>query len=462
MMRGMSDTGDVVHADTTSLCSTCLAPVPAKVVLRAGRALLLKRCPTHGECEELLEEDADWYVRRLEFDKPGTKSAVETAAARGCPFDCGLCPGHEQHTCIGLVEVTPRCDLGCPVCYAGAGDRGEPLPLDEIERMMDHYQEAEGGRADILQISGGEPTTHPEIGEILRRAMARRFRCVMLNTNGLRLAEDDAFLDELAALGPGFEVYLQFDGLDDAATAPLRGRGLAAVKKRVVDRLGARNVPVTLVATIAAGINDHEVGAIFAYAASRPGVRGVNFQPRAYFGRGDGTPGPDRVTLTGVLRRLERQTTGMIRRDDFVPLPCDVERVAVSFFRRESGDVTPFFRGKNFADKLPFVANTLAFDTSDVLRQAIAGMASGGGVCNCLSFIQDVAPLAPLTLALKPRREQARFVSENIFRVTVTSFVDRFNFEARAMRKECVHVLTRDGRRMPFSAFNLVHRPETA
>ncbi|HOF89234.1 MAG TPA: radical SAM protein, partial [Armatimonadota bacterium] len=310
------------HALTVSLCSRCGARVSAKIVLRNGAVYLRKTCLAHGIHEELLEEDADFYLRGARYDKPGTRSQTQTLLDRGCPDDCGLCPDHEQHTCIGLLEVTPACDLGCPVCFAEA-DAGAPLPLETIRRMLDAFQEAEHGEADVLQLSGGEPARHPDILAIIRLAREMGIRYVMLNTNGLRLADDPDFAAALGEFRGGFEVYLQFDGLDDRPDTALRGRGLAETKRRALAALAAHRVPATLVTTVQGGVNDDQLGAILTFAMAHPTVRGVNVQPLAFFGRHDGLKPADRLTRTGVLRRLTAQMAGMLTMDDFLPLPCD-------------------------------------------------------------------------------------------------------------------------------------------
>ena len=442
---------------TSSLCKVCLGHAPAVVVEREGRVLLEKRCPAHGVQLELLEEDAAWYRRRLEFDKPGTDSVRQTGVQRGCPFDCGLCPAHEQHTCIGLVEITGACDLACPTCYASAG-AGGPLPLSRVERAMDAFLAAEGGRAEVLQLSGGEPTTHPELEAILRAARARPFRYLMLNTNGLRLAHDQRLLDALAALGPGLEVYLQLDGVTPGAARAFRGREVLETKLAAIEQLAVRGVPVTLVMTAAAGVNDDELGRMILFGLRTPGVRGLNVQPLAWFGRQGGEPGLDRLTLTGVLRRIEAQTGGLLRRDDFVPLPCDVERVAISYLARRGDEFAPVLRDVDARRLVPLIDNTLAFDTGDVLRKAVRGMVTGVGARACCDFVRTFAALGPPGLLLRSRRTQARYVTESTFRISVTSFLDRFCFERRAAQRECVHVVTPDGLRFPFSAYNTLHR----
>lgn len=448
------------YAMTLSLCSVCGERIPAKIVQQHGAMYLLKLCPQHGEHRELLEEDAAYYLNRLQYDKPGECAAAQTKTAAGCPYDCGLCPDHEQHTCIGLLEVTQACDLHCPVCFAHAGD-GQPLALDTIARMLDAYQESEGGKAEILQISGGEPTTHPQILEIIRLAKARHIGFVMLNTNGLRLADDEAFVAALSELCPGFEIYLQFDGFQPATYEQLRGRDLTAIKARAIANLTKHNVPVTLVATVAKGINDQEVGHIIQYGLDTPGIRGVNFQPIAYFGRHPQPLPHDRVTLTGVLRRIEQQTHGMIRLADFIPLPCDVDRVAVTYLYRAQNGFVPITRTAKVRDYLPLIDNTLFFDARDILKKTAEGLCSGQ-VCNCLSFLKDFLPFAPVGKNLSLKQGKLTYAIDNTFRITVTSFLDRYNFEMRAMKKECVHVLTPDLRKIPFSAYNILYREGVA
>lgn len=446
-----------VHAVTTSLCSICLARVDAKVLLRAGSVYLQKRCPGHGLHEELLEEDAAYWLRRGEYDKPGTLTPPDTATDRGCPYDCGLCPDHEQHTCIGLVEITTACDLGCPVCFASAGT-GKPLPLETIRAMLEQYVRAEGGHADVLQVSGGEPTTHPQVLEVLAMAREMGIRYVMLNTNGLRIARDPDFARALGAVKGGFEVYLQFDGLTPSVHQSLRGRDLVDVKSAALANLADAGVPATLVCTVQRGVNDDQLGRIVEFAMRAPAVRGISFQPLAYFGRLDGADPGGRITLTGVLRRIEEQMAGMLKVSDFVPLPCNVERVAFTIMLRQGGGFVPITRKADVRKYLGALPNTLAFYAQDVIRNAAGSVLCGSGGCDCMRFVKDLLPLASIGLRGLASRDKPQFTTDNVFRISVTSFLDRYNFEMKAMKKECVHVLLPDGRRVPFSSYNVLHR----
>lgn len=448
------------HEFTRSLCSTCGEPCDAKIVIKGSSAFLLKRCLEHGEHIEVFEEDASYLSGRHRYDKPGNTTRPDTAATRGCPYDCGLCPDHEQHTCIGVIEVTRHCDLGCPVCYAdSSGDQhAAGLPLDRIDAMMEFYKAREGGKPEILQISGGEPTTHPRIEEILRLAKKKRFKYLMLNTNGLRIAADPAFAEFLGTLTPGFEVYLQFDGVKDATYRKLRGADLHATKLKAIENLAAARVPMTLVATITRGVNDAQIGDIIRFGMDTDCVRGVNFQPVAFFGRAPAADVKNRTTLSGIRREIERQTDGIFRADDIVPLPCDIDRVAVTYAVKTGGEYVPVMRKVKLEGYLELIDNTMDFRAEDLVKNAVKGALTKGMACDCLRLKDEVADVLPEGYLTWSSQKRAEFIDTNTFRITISSFVDRYNFDAKSIRKECVHIITPDLQRIPFSAYNMLHR----
>ena len=214
------DADHVFHELTRSICPDCRRVVDAQVLLRDGRVFMRKRCPDHGVFEALIYADAEAYVRNARFNKPGTiPLAFHTEIRRGCPYDCGLCPEHQQHTCLGIIEVNSACNMDCPLCFASAGP-GFSLTLEEVEGILDELVRTEG-RPEVVQFSGGEPSIHPQIVEMLRAAKRRDIRHVMLNTNGKRIASDDRFLAELAEIRPS--IYFQFDGFDERTYRMTRG-----------------------------------------------------------------------------------------------------------------------------------------------------------------------------------------------------------------------------------------------
>ena len=215
-----------------SICSTCYQKVEGKIVFQDGAVYMLKRCPMHGHERVLMADDVDYYrrCREIFIKPPEMPLAFNTPVRWGCPYDCGLCADHQQHSCLSLIEVTDHCNLQCPICYAESGpSRQQYRTLDHIQRMIDAVVRNEG-EPDVVQISGGEPTLHPDFFAILDRAKAAPIRHLMVNTNGIRIAEDEAFAKRLAGYMPDFEVYLQFDSFERHALMALRGADLRDIR----------------------------------------------------------------------------------------------------------------------------------------------------------------------------------------------------------------------------------------
>lgn len=443
---------------TTSLCSQCLKRVDAKIIKKNDKIFLLKYCFQHGEQEEILEENAEYYLGRMQYTKPGSVSKIQTERKNNCPFDCGLCPEHEQHSCIGLIEITNNCDLKCPTCYANSGD-GSFLSLEKINNMLDFFLDSEFGNAEILQISGGEPTTHPQIIEIIELAREKNIKYVMLNTNGLRIASDEEFVKKLSQFVGNFEIYLQFDGFDEKTHSHLRGKNLSEIKRKAIKNLTKYKIPITLVSTIERGINDREIGKIVEYGINTKYIRGINFQPVAFFGRLKKVDTKNRITVTGIIDSIDKQTKGMVRKDDFFPLPCNVDRVAITYLYRIKDDFVPLTRNLNVKDYLPVIRNTFKFDAEDFLKDLTKkAFCSSENCCDYLGLLKNFTRFVPKSYFLKSEEEKIEYVSTNTFRISVTSFVDAYNFDMKSMKKECVHIITPDLKKVPFSSYNMLHR----
>src|SRR3954470_24601061 len=279
----------VFHGQTTSLCETCLELVPAKIIIENDKVFYLKRCRDHSVQKTLISDDLDYWRQQKLWIKPGDRPlTTQTRTEAGCPYDCGLCPDHEQHSCLAIIEVNEACNLSCPVCFADSSiKRTEHRPLAEIEAMLDVIVAAEG-EPDLVQLSGGEPTIHPQFFDILDAAKSRPIRHLMINTNGLRIAREPGFAERLAAYRPGFEVYLQFDSLRREALMNLRGADLSKVRIQALEALERAGLATTLVSTIKKGVNDGDIAETARFALQWSCVRGVLFQPIQDAGRNDG------------------------------------------------------------------------------------------------------------------------------------------------------------------------------
>ncbi len=449
----------IYHEATLSLCPECHERIPGKIFLQQGQVFLDKKCPVHGAFHVLLEEDAGFWLDRRSFDKPGTDSLRQTGTRLGCPFDCGLCPEHDQHSCIGLFEITEACDLGCPVCFARSG-AGTHVPLDTLKKMTDFLLEAEGGQLEILQISGGEPTLHPDLIPFLTYLRQKPIRHIILNTHGLTLPQHPELLEAFASFTTGFELYLQYDGVTEAPYKALRGRPLLQEKADLLALLSSRGIAVTLAVTVAGGINDHELGQLFQLGLKTPSVRGICFQPLARFGRLPEDAALTPVTPTGIVQRLCRQTGNLLSPEDFVPLPCNVERVIVSYLLKSNGAFMPITRQSEIRSMLPLIDNTLNVHLEDLERAAKEKLKSGADWCNCFQLFRDIQKRFPKSFIGGSTAARKAFLDSETFRITIVSFVDGWNFDLKSAQKECVHLVTPDLKRIPFSMYNTLYREE--
>ena len=439
-----------------ALCSRCLRKVEGKVLFQDGKVYLDKRCPDHGRERVLVADDVEYYKRCREvFIKPPEQPQHNQTPIRyGCPYDCGLCPDHEQHSCLALIEVTDACNLRCPVCYAESGPhRPDFRPLELIERMMDALVRSEG-TADVVQISGGEPTLHPQFFEILEAARARPIKHLMVNTNGLRIAEDREFVRRLAEEHPrGLEIYLQFDSFRREALMELRGADLRRIRRKALEHLNEFGISTTLVVTLKKGLNDGEVGEIIRFALEQPCVRGVTFQPVQAAGRlDDFDPATDRLTLTEV-RRAIYERSGVFAPEDVVPVPCHPDCLAMAYALKMDGKVIPLTGMIDPQVLLHGEGNTIMYEKHPELRAELFKLFS-----TAASPKGSAMSLKQLLCCLPMVMTPANVGYDNIFRIIIMQFLDAHNFDVRSVKKTCVHIAHPDGRIIPFDTYNMFYR----
>lgn len=448
-------------ADTESVCPVCLATIPAERWAIGDEVRLIKTCPEHGRFSTPVWRGLASYGPWGEGVRAHSRPPVTaTAVERGCPHDCGLCPGHRQQSCCVLLEVTSRCDLACPVCFASADRHGTDASLDEIDRWLDVLAAA-GGRVHV-QLSGGEPTVRDDLPEIVRLIRRRGFDFVQLNTNGVRLAFEPDYVAALAEAGLDC-VFLQFDGVDDATHFRLRGARLARLKERAIMRCGEAGLGVVLVPTIVPGVNDRAIGAIVDHAIARmPTVRAVHFQPVAHFGRRPFPPDDaDRITLPEIMSALIRHSGGTIGLDDFNP--GSAENPYCSFSGRFAvdrdgrlhptgaktgccGETKPATADGCCAEAKPAApveccGSTRPSPDVDRARRYVAGQwtrpASGGDAAAADAFDRFLAG------------------REHTLGLSGMAFQDAWTLDLERLRQCHIHVVSPDARVIPFCAYNL-------
>lgn len=452
----------VFYGQTTSLCETCHGTVPAKILFQDDQVYYLKRCPEHGAQKTLVSTDIPYYQRCKEYLKPGDMPRqFQTAINRGCPHDCGLCPDHEQHSCLAIFDIIDECNLNCPICYASSGPgKGNAKSMSDIQAMLDTLLASEL-EPDLVQLSGGEPTLHPEFEAIVELLHASPVRHLMVNTNGVRIANEVDFVARLARYRQGFEVYLQFDSMNADALKRLRGIDARSVRARALAHLEAHDISTTLVCTIEQGTNDTEIDAIIAEAARWRCVRGVTFQPVQAAGRVDGFGPRQRYTLSHVRRAIV-DGNNPFGDADMVPLPCHPENISIGYALRVKGETAaqdsfvPVSGAISREMLLSGAENSITFEKNQVLKDAFLRAYS-------LDACTDAAEekLHELLCCL-PRFEAPGLAYGDVFRVVIMSFMDAYDFCISSVKRSCVHFVTPDGKIYPFDTYNLFYRDALA
>ncbi len=452
------DADYIFYELTRSICPQCRKVIDAQIVLRHNKVYMRKRCPQCGPFEALVYGDAEAYTTLGRYNKPGTIPLSYGAQIRhGCPHDCGLCPDHQQHTCLGIIEVNSTCNMTCPLCFAQAGP-GFNLTLEEVEQILDDLVRVEGN-PEVVQFSGGEPTVHPQIIDFVRAAKARDIRFVMINTNGKRIARDDRFLEQLAIVRP--LLYFQFDGFDSETYRLLRGEpNILEEKLRALDRLAQIGLNVTLVPAIERGVNEHEIGKIIEFAIKHPAVRGINFQPAFHTGRHVEHDPMQRMTIPDILRLIETQTKANFRVSDFVPVPCCFPTCnSVTYAFIDGDKVTPLPRIVNVYDYLDYITNRVIPDF-DQVRAALEGLWSSSSVA-CSQKSLDQLLLSCQACGL-PESLTSGNVAQHMIMIMLQDFMDPWTFNQKNLMKCCKAILLPGGKQIPFCAYNSIGYREQA
>lgn len=472
-----------------SLCPECLKLIPAVILARGAKVYMEKTCPDHGFIKDLIYSNAELYLKaeRWTFEDGQGVSNPQITGAKVCPEDCGLCDLHKSHAALANVDLTNRCNLRCPICFANANVQGyvyEPS-YEQVVEMLRMLRNIKPVFPPAVQFSGGEPTIHPRFLDILRVASSLGFSHLQIASNGIRLARDLEFARRCKAAGL-YTVYLQFDGVGDEVYQKTRGLpGLWELKQKAIQNAKAAGLRVVLVPTIIKTINDDQVGKILQFSIDHSDViSGISFQPVSFTGR---IPVEERerqrYTLSDLAMDIESQTGYLKALEDWYPLSItssfskllsaiwkyEVMKItshadcgigSYIFVNRQTGRVIPitklidiegFTMGLNqlVKQKMAHIRSLTAISAQHLLKKYFREEEAKDGISPeiCLELFQGVVDK-------EAQRRIELTCNWNMLLVGGMHFQDSYNYNVDRVQRCCIHYAAPNGRLYPFCAYN--------
>ncbi len=425
-----------------SICPQCLQVVPGALCEQSDGLVMEKTCPEHGSFQSTVAPDLASFRQLCRAPRKVTRPRAWGAETdRGCPHDCGLCPAHDQHTCLAILEITSRCDLACPVCLAGSRPQGEDLTLQQIEPALRRLVEYEGGLPRI-QLGGGEPTGHPKLPEIITLVRSLGGKRIELDTNGLALAKDPGLAAALGEAGLS-GVYLQMDTLEPATSLAIRGRDFVSAKLAAIANSRRAGLEIVLSVTVVPGVNDQELWPLVRFALEQR-LTGINFQALTLSGRYPQAMADSQKRLTAghFKQEMARQSGGKLMESDLAPIPCPDPRCGLLTYALViDGELLPL--GRLFGDDQ--LVDCLA-DLKD-WPQTIRHLDAEGtfpSLCSC------AGP--------DPQDLPSFLGGADFFSIGFHGMMDAFSLDLARAKRCCVHLLQPDGRLIPFCLYNALYR----
>ncbi len=474
-----------IEKTVLSICPTCLKVIPARIFQEKEKVFIQKKCPQHGEFKDLYWSDAELYKKFYRYSCQGSGIENPRPTKRGCPLDCGLCENHLTGTLLANIDLTNRCDLSCPICFANSGGKASEPTFDQIKTMMQNLRSQRPVPCSAIQFSGGEPTLRDDLPEIVEMAKHMGFSQVQIATNGLILSDNLQLCQSLEQSGLS-TVYLQFDGMTEKSNKKMRGRNLLPIKLQAIENFRkAGMTSIVLVPTLARGVNDDQMGPIIRFASRNLDViKGINVQPVSFAGRIDQKERLEkRITIPDFLRLVEEQTDNEISREDFYPVPfvAPISRLIALETRQLQPVFTvhPCCGAATYIycldDKLIPINRFL--DVEGLLEQigeqaekfddsSLGKLKMRGNILKEISKFADDAK-APRDLNMTKmllsvfwngtRQSLREFHNRSLF-LGAMHFQDQYNMDLERLQRCGVHYAMPDGRIVPFCSYNTIHR----
>jgi uncharacterized radical SAM superfamily Fe-S cluster-containing enzyme len=475
-----------------SLCPECLSVIKANIFADGMDVKMEKTCPVHGTFNDIIYYDPKLYLKQDRFfftEGRGIQNPL-SGFTGNCPSDCGICSGHFSHTNLANIDLTNRCNLNCPICFANSNQAGfiyEPS-FEEIEQMMRNLREMKPVACSAIQFAGGEPTVYPEFLRVIKKAVELGFSHIQVATNGIKIADDPSYAHKLREAGLQY-VYLQFDGVSDDIYMQTRGKALLEKKLKVIEHCRQSGLRLLFVPTIVKGLNDHQIGDIIRLALDNIDVMtGISFQPLTFTGRVDESERLEkRVTMGHIAHYIQEQTGLIDVMEDWVPVSsvspfseiaqtltgnpsvnCSSHHICASgnfLFVDKDKNATPFTRfikyekllnqiiglnnrasGKKWM--LPYKLKTLSLLKKSLIKSKLP---EGLGFMKFLNTLRGFADKEYIW------NEKTSKKTYKTFWIAGMHFMDNYNYELERVKRCVIHYTAADGKIYPFCTYNSGH-----
>ncbi len=475
--------------DVQSLCPECGKIIPAKILEKNGQVIMEKTCAAHGFVRDLVYSDAELYKKceRWTYEDGDGILNPQVTGAKVCPESCGLCDLHISHAAVANIDLTNRCNLRCPICFANANVKGyvyEPT-YDQVVEMLAMVRNIKPVFPPAVQFSGGEPTIHPRFLDILKAGRSMGFSHLQIASNGIRIAKDPEFAEKCKEAGL-YTVYLQFDGTTDEVYKKTRGlAGLWELKQQAVVNARKAGLRVVFVPTIIKTINDDQVGNIMKFAVENSDViSGISYQPVAFTGRiSTAERERQRYTLSDLALDIEKQTGYLKAHEDWYPLAVtspfskllsaiwkyDVMKITPHadcgigtyiFANWKTGAVVPITKvidiegftmelNKLVKQKIAHIRSLTALSAQHLLKKFFRPEEAKDGLSPdiCLELFQGVVDK-------EAQRRVDLIYDWNMLLVGGMHFQDSYNYNIDRVKRCSIHYAAPNGRLYPFCTYN--------
>ena len=422
----------IFYDETISMCEIddCLKLIPTKIIIQDNNVFYLKYCSAHGYQKTLISTDVEYYKKCRDITTSSNRPKNPLRAVnKGCPYDCGLCSEHEQHSAMAIVEIIEECNLGCPTCIANSHiGAGKAKSLQTVQAMFETLLKYDDN-PDLVMISGGEPTIHPQFMKIMQLAYSMPFKRIMLITNGIKIAEDLELVERLSLLRDRLEIYLQFDSLRGNVLENIRGVDLRAIRVKSVENLEKHELHSALICVVKKSLNEFDMGNVIRFALQYEYIRGVTFQPCKITGRNLSFEKESNYITLSEVRSNILTTFEDVPSHEFIPHPLNPENISIAYFLKEANSLVP-------------ITNHLLYSHTSLKK-----------------------PKSPFPYAHEFKRQMyflphlnhGAIKYEDLFRVSIVSFLDKYNFCIKSVKRSCIHFVTETGEIIPLDTYYLLY-----